>query len=239
MTEGNSPRQPESRLNKSLQTAILIVILLVVLIVGYLIVDIILQFSRPVVGIPGIAGTQIQEALHPTPTIVADPVTVIRQIQSLARLETASYTIEKVITAESGEGPLGFLFQDRLLLVAQGHVIAGVDLSLVGDDDIQVSGASVFLTLPASEIFVATLDNDGTYVYDRQTGLFGQQIDLETLARQEAEHAILEAALSDGILDLAQQNAEAVISRLLEAIGFEDVAFLTGTPSPTQNRGGN
>lgn len=224
-------------LNRVLSLLILVAILLVILVVGYLIIDTILAMREPVVGVPAMFQTQVQQVLNPTPTIVADPVTVIRQVRSLSRLETASFTIEKVITAQSGEGPLGFLFQDKLLLVAQGEVIAGVDLERLGDGDVQVAGSSVFITLPASEIFSATLNNDRTYVYNRQTGLLGQQVDLETLARQEAESAILQAALDEGILNMAQDNAEQVIQKLLEALGFAQVTFIRGTPAPDQNRG--
>lgn len=238
---GSSPpaEQQERRLPVArwAATAVLVAALLVIVIVGYMIVDTLLKLRQPIATVPGAVGTQVQEVLNPTPTIIADPVTVIRQVRSLSRLETASYTIEKVITAESGEGPLGFLFQDRLLLVAQGQVIAGVDLSRMGEGDVQVAGASVFITMPASEVFVATLDNDETYVYERQTGVFGQQIDLETLARQEAERVILEAALEDGILKMAQDNAEQYLTGLMIVLGFDEVVFVTATPAPDQDRG--
>jgi hypothetical protein len=232
-----TPPSKERNSGQLLLGIVFAIVLLGILIVGYLIVDTLLTVQRQALSIPNAAATQVQQVLNPTPTIIADPVTVIRQVQSLSRLETASYTIEKVITAESGEGPLGFLFRDRLLLVAQGDVIAGVDLSLIGPEDISIVGTSVFITLPASEIFVATLDNDSTYVYDRQTGVLGQQVDLETLARQEAERTILEAALEDGILDLAQRNAEQTVQGLLMALGFEEVIFVRGTPAPGQDRG--
>jgi hypothetical protein len=103
---------------------------------------------------------------------------------------------------------------------------------------VQVVGETVYITLPASEIFVATLNNDETYVYDRQTGVLGQQIDLETLARQEAEAEILDAALEDGILDLAQDNAERYVEGLMRGLGFAEVIFTQATPAPNQNRDG-
>lgn len=207
-------------------------VLIMVAVIGYLLIDTALSIRDSVLGGPRGVGTQIDQIVNPTPTIAVDPVTVILEIRALSRLETASYTIEKIITAESGEGPLGFLFRDRLLLVAHGQVIAGVDLGRMSEDDIQVVGDRVFVTLPAAEVFVTTLDNDQTYVYDRETALFGQQVDLETLARQAAEGAILEAALEDGILELAQNNAENVIRTLLLGLGFNEVVFVTATPMP-------
>jgi hypothetical protein len=223
--------------NRLLVSLILAAILLIILVVGFLVVDTIMQLRQPVVGGRGAVATQVQQVINPTPTIIADPETIIRQVQALARLETASYTVEKVITAESGEGAFGFLFRDELLLVAQGQVIAGIDLARMGEGDVRVAGDTVFVTVPAAEVFVSTLDNDATYVYDRRTGLLGQQIDLETLARQEAEQEILSAALEDGILDMAEGNAEIYLTGLMYALGFEEVVFVNATPAPDQNMG--
>jgi hypothetical protein len=82
------------------------------------------------------------------------------------------------------------------------------------------------VTLPDAEVFVATLNNDDSYVYDRTTGLFRKSDpDLETDARQAAEAEILNAALEDGILEQAQVNAEAFIERLLNDLGYDIVIF--------------
>jgi hypothetical protein len=232
-----SPRRQQRSLNRWLVTLILGAVLLLLLVVGYVVVDTVLSLGRATSSVPGAVATQVQQVLNPTPTIIADQQTVVLQVQSLSRLETAAYTIEKVITAESGEGPLGFLFRDKLLLIAQGQVIAGVDLGRMSADDVRIAGDTVYITLPAAEIFVATLDNDSTYVYDRQTAVLGQQVDLETLARQRAEEEILSAALEDGILDLAQKNAESAVGSLIRALGFSDVIFIKGTPGPGQNLG--
>ena len=158
---------------------------------------------------------------------------MVQQVQSLSRLETASYVVEKVITAETGQGALGFLFGDRLLLVAYGDVIAGVDLARFGMEDLQVTPDGVlYMHLPPAEIFVATLDNSRTYVYDRDTGLVGTNADLETAARQEAERLVLEAALEAGILLLADDNARNFLRSLFLGVGFEQVVFVDILPTP-------
>ena len=45
---------------------------------------------------------------------------------------------EKIITAETGQESFAFLLGDRLLFVAHGVVIAGVDLEQLGPDDLRV-----------------------------------------------------------------------------------------------------
>lgn len=187
------------------------------------------EATQPVIELQQGVSTEVSRLLHPTPTIIPDPVTIIQEVQSLARLETIQYSVEKVITAETRQGPFGFLFGDRLLLVAHGSVIAGVDLAEITERDISIDemGAVTF-RLPPAEIFIAALDNEQTYVYDREVGFLRRgDVELESAARLAAEEEILEAALSDGILEQAQVNAEAYLFRLLRSLGFSNVRFIS------------
>lgn len=184
------------------------------------------------------SGTPLIQQPQFTPTVYPSAATIIEDVQALSRLETASYHIEKVITAESGQGPLGFLFGDKLLLIAYGEVIAGVDLSTLGPGDVMVSpDGTVYIRMPAVEIFVATLDNQRTHVYDRRTGVVGANAQLETAARQEAERLILQAAIEEGIELKAKENARTFLRSFVLGFGFENVIFVdvlpTIAPAPT------
>ncbi|NPA06862.1 MAG: DUF4230 domain-containing protein [Chloroflexi bacterium] len=187
---------------------------------------------EPVQAMQASLSTQVAQVLHPTPTIQPDPITIIHQVKQLARLETVQYTIEKVITARTQpEGIWDTLFGDRLIFIAHGIVIAGVDLSKLGPEDIWIEDGVLYVRLPEPEIFIATLDNQKSYVYDREKGLLTKgEVDLETAARKAAEQAILEAALEDGILERARINAEAFLTRLFAELGYPRVRFVYDTP---------
>jgi len=170
--------------------------------------------------------TQVADLLHPTPTIIPDPVTYINEVRALARLETIQYSIEKVITAEISQGTFDFLFGDKLLFVAHGVVIAGIDMEKISPEQMRLENGVLYVTLPPAEIFIATLDNQKSYVYDRETGILNKSVqDLETLARQTAEDEIRRAALEDGILQQAQTNAENYLFRFFQALGYQNVIF--------------
>jgi len=183
---------------------------------------------QPVNDMTGGLATQVSQFLHPTPTVIPDPITIIREVRTLSRLETIEYSIEKVVTADKGGGSLEFLFGDELIFVAHGIVIAGIDLSKLEVDDVWWDDAGVLnVRLPDAEIFISTLDNDKSYIYDRDKGLFTKgDIHLETAARKVAEDAIEEAAREDGILDLAQLNAETYLFRLFRTLKIQDVVFV-------------
>lgn len=221
-------------MSRSYGNLLVIGLLIIAAFTGWGIVNAIREASQRVTAPAAGAATQVQQLFNPTPTIYPDSVTVVRQIRSLARLETAQYTLEKVIAAEQGQGLLGPLFGDRLLFVAHGQVIAGVDLSKLQPNDVTVSpDGRVTIILPAAEIFVSRLDNEKSYVYDRDTGLLTKgDVNLESLARQTAEQELRRGALEDGILNIAQSNAANVVERLLRTLRFTDVIIVVATPQP-------
>lgn len=173
-----------------------------------------------------------------TPTIWLNPATIIHEVLPLSRLETVSYSVEKVVTVEKNQQGLADLLglDEKLLLVAHGKVIAGIDLSEVRLEDITVTDKTVILALPEPQIFVSTLDNDQSYVYDHERGMlnrvFQEQSEMETMARRAAEAAIEQAALEDGILETAKLNGEQYLRSLILALGYNDVFFVDAVQHP-------
>jgi hypothetical protein len=154
-----------------------------------------------------------------------DQPTVVRQIQQLQRLETVSYTMDKIISGELGNAYLPkFLAGDRLLLVVHGEVIGGINLAGLQPGDVQIQGQKVSIHLPPAEILSTRIDNVRTRVYSRDTGLFtSPDPNLESEVREEAERQLRQAALQDGILKVAADNARSTISGMLKGFGFREV----------------
>lgn len=162
-----------------------------------------------------------------TVSIDVSQPTVVDRIQRLQRLETVVYTVDKLVTG-SRENPVlpDFLAGDRLLMMVHGEVVAGIDFANLKPDDVRIDGKQIHLHLPAAQIFSTRLDSGKTRVYSRQTGwLVPSDPNLETQVRQEAERQMQDAALADGILKTAQQNAAATIASLLQGLGFEKIDF--------------
>jgi hypothetical protein len=162
-----------------------------------------------------------------TTTFDTSTPVVVGAIQRLSRLETVVYSLDTVVEGDRSLPMLpDALTGDKILLVVHGESIAGVDLSLLKREDVIVDPAtrSVHVTLPASQIFVTTLDNRHTRVYARTTGLLVPvDPNLETETRSKAEGQLQQAALADGILDAARKNARATVTTLLYSLGFAHV----------------
>jgi hypothetical protein len=153
--------------------------------------------------------------------------TVVDRIQRLQRLETVVYTVDKIVTGAK-ENPIfpDFLAGDRLLMLVHGEVIAGIDFTDLKPGDVRLNGKQIQLHLPAPQVFRTRIDSAKTRVYSRQTGLLvPTDPNLETQVRQEAERQLQDAAMADGILRTAQQNAASTIRSLLQGLGFEKIDF--------------
>jgi hypothetical protein len=158
-------------------------------------------------------------------TIDTSLPTVVNKIQRLQRLETVSYSLDKIVEGER-QSPIlpDFLVGDKLLLVVHGSVVAGIDLSQLKTSDVHIDGRSIQVHLPASQIFVTSLDNTKTRVYSRTTGLLvPEDPNLESEVRAKAQEQIQLAALADGILVTASKNARTTVTSMLLGLGFENV----------------
>lgn len=174
--------------------------------------------------------TRAPTAPRSTHTVIVPRPDVLRAVRDLARLESVSFHMERVIDLhETQTRVLGLVnADDAILLVAVGEVVAGVDLGRLAADDVVWQGdrRAVTLTLPAPEVFFAHLDEARTYVHHRSTDLLARRQEaLETRARQEASRAIRSAALEAGLLPRAQRNAEATLRGLLGSMGVAEVTL--------------
>ncbi|HEY0162256.1 MAG TPA: DUF4230 domain-containing protein [Edaphobacter sp.] len=154
---------------------------------------------------------------------------VVQRIQKLSRLETVAYSLDTIVEGSRSSAVLpDLLAGDRILLVVHGQAIAGIDLGQLRPEDIHITEnngvRSVHVTLPTSQLFSTTLDNQHTRVYARSTGiLVPVDQNLETETRARAEKQLQQTALTDGILDAARKNARATVTTLLYSLGFQQV----------------
>jgi hypothetical protein len=155
---------------------------------------------------------------------------VVQKIQRLNRLETVVYSIDTVVEGSKSSVVLpDLLAGDRILLVVHGQSIAGIDLAQLRPEDVRITdkdgGQSIHVTLPPSQLFLTSIDNQHTRVYVRSTGLLvPADPNLETDTRAKAEQQLQASALADGILDTASKNARATITTLLYGLGFHEVS---------------
>lgn len=178
---------------------------------------------------------------EPVETITREGV--VTQIQQLNRLHTVAFSVDTVITSER-PGSWMKLWQDeqKALFIAHGRVEAGVDLSALTPEMVQViqptqtitdaedeqaannalasAMPQINITLPPTEIFSVYLDD--IEIYDWQTGAFGMmQVDPKILdeAQSMAKKEVLERACRGDVMTMALQNAQTQLQQLFALTG--------------------
>jgi len=171
--------------------------------------------------------TQVSDLIHPTPTVIPDPVTYINQIQALARLETIQYSVQQVVEVDDKQGTFAFLYGTKMLIQVKGKVIAGIDMQKLQPGDMQFQANVLYVKLPPAEVFVTSIDENKTQIWNIQNGIFTRpDPNLVIDGLQGAQDKILQAALDDGILDQAQKNAEAYLIKFFAALGYQNTIFV-------------
>lgn len=165
--------------------------------------------------------TRVTTTVRPTPSVV-------RAVRDLARLETASFHMERVIDLrETQSRAFGLIeAEDAILLVAAADVTAGVDLAGLRDEDVvhDAARSRVTLTLARPTVLSTRLDSEHTFVHSRTTDLLARrQEQLESRARQEAERTLAAGAVEAGLLRRAEDNAARTITSLARSMGYADV----------------
>jgi hypothetical protein len=161
-----------------------------------------------------------------TPTFTPTPVVVDPKLRALGRLETAQYVMQVVIDLEREPGNLWqqAFGTDQLLLIAEGQVVAGFDLTKITEDDILIQDESVSLTLPPPELLYFGVDEDKTYVYERKTGFLTKPDEtLETEARRRAQAEVVNWALDHQVFDKAEEFGVFYLDSFLRSLGFTEV----------------
>jgi hypothetical protein len=141
---------------------------------------------------------------------------------------TIQYKLQNVSVVEERDASwIVRLFGDnRVVLVATGEVMAGVDMSLLGEDDVTVEGTTVKLIMPPAEILSVRLVPGESWVYDRTLNILKPNWQLELQAQQQAEQSLREWSIDNGILEQAEQVFTSRIEAFLRRLGFTEVTIL-------------
>lgn len=178
------------------------------------------------------------ESKPPEPKVETRSV-VIQQVRQASELTTAVFTMEAVVPTQQDAAIGGVVIgTTKLLYIARGEVRAGVDLSALQPESVQVLGDTVRLKLPAPKILDKKIDVARSSVYDYNRGPLGLGPDvapnLQKLAQEEALKKIQLAACSDGILDKANDRAKLAVTSLIRISGIKQVIVEPQPGNPQQ-----
>jgi hypothetical protein len=152
-----------------------------------------------------------------------DSMGVVTQVKKLDQLVTVKYSIQRIVGIKVEHQPVG---EESILLMVEGQVLAGVDLSSLTPRDVQiVGGRRSSVTIPRAKVMHVFLDEHKVKVWDRHitwwTPWIAPDPDLEHRARLTALDDIKAAAIEMGILEDAQRNAQSAIQSFLNTLNLD------------------
>jgi hypothetical protein len=205
---------------------------LVWLLIGLVIIGVVLvlfvkgYFSLPPGLVSAITG-------GPSP-ITIQATTILDKIQSLSQLTVTRFSYSSVITAQRDLPPLlAGIYGDKLVMVAVGHVNAGIDMRQLSSSSVTGDADAMTIRLPPPQLLECFLNEQASTIVSRDTGLFARpapNLDLES--RRYAVHQFRDMALKDDILNEVQKNAQAAIRAFVANLGVKSVTVVTTQPDP-------
>lgn len=143
----------------------------------------------------------------------------VEPIQNLAELVTTRYNYSQIVTGQSDmPAALAALYGEELVLVAVGHIEAGIDVSQITQEDVVYDATTQTLTvnLPSPRLRACFLDESRSYIAERRSGIFAQtNRSLEESTREYALRQFRDDAIENGILEEAANEVLGVMQGFL------------------------
>nr|WP_297162836.1 DUF4230 domain-containing protein [uncultured Dysgonomonas sp.] len=164
------------------------------------------------------------------PTITSHTM-VVQQIEEMGKLEVVKYNIQDMMEYEKVRQ---WLPNSKATLKIVGEVIACVDLTIVGENDIVTSGDSISLMLPLPEICHYKIDHSRSRVYNMEYGLW-ESAEIVEDAYKNAEQQIYQQAQNMGIEKESRENTIKVLTPIFRAMGFTKIYIGFKSPAGKSN----
>ena len=164
----------------------------------------------------------------PAPTPTPTPTPILIERKDLGKMVTIQYKLQTVSVVEEKDASwIIRLFGDnKVVLVAAGKVLAGVDMTQLTQEDIVVSDTAVKIVMPPAEILSVHLVPGESWVYDRKLNILKPNWQLELQAQEQAEASLRGWSIENGILAQAEEVFTSRIEAFLRRLGFTEVTIL-------------
>jgi len=155
-------------------------------------------------------------------------------IREMGNLASTEYTITKLVKASDDK--TWYKIGDRKILIScRATIKAGVDLSKLTKDDVEISGKKITLRLPEPTVLSLNMAPENIKVEHQEIGMLRTGFDnaeRDALLRQ-AEVQINKSIDELGILNTAKQHSSLFLDQFLRKLGFTEVTIQYGPKTST------
>ena len=146
-------------------------------------------------------------------------------IEDIGDLVTVEYNYTDILTYKDSLTLMDMKipFTDKSYIIKyNGYIKAGIDLSKAVVKD--VSDTKVELEVPKATITDSVLDEKSMVILDQKNNIFNPLDlgDYQDTLKKELNARELKAK-KDGILERAQDNADKILRKMLQSLGYKDI----------------
>ena len=152
--------------------------------------------------------------------VIDKTATVVEEIRKISEFTSACYYEEMVLGYKKKK-------KDEMVLIANGKVRAGFDLSSIEPDDVIINGDSLFVVLEPAKIFDIIINPSGYDVFVEKGKWSHDQM---TTIKDDARNKLAANANAYGILDKATEYGTEKLSAILKAFGYKEVVVSIKEP---------
>ena len=150
---------------------------------------------------------------------------VIERVRSISELNTVEMYFNEIIDFENAKFFNSFeipFTQKSFIFTVKARVKAGIDLSSIKEEDVEIDGKRLVLRL--DEPVITSGEILSYKAYDEKDGLFNEVTTEDTLKALELfEKDLRKQAAENGIIEKAKENAEQTIEGIFMMSGYEQV----------------
>lgn len=176
------------------------------------------------------------------PVVIDETPLVISEIRKIAELHTANLYCEVVADSvvispaeaamiamrNAGVFPIipstVFTGSKKMVVIAKGRVIAGLDLSSLNEKNIRVKNDSVWITLPTAKILEIITNPSDFEIFTEEGDWNSNEINA---VKQKAVGIMRTEAINRGLTNQANDRAKKLMEDFLKASGFVYVEIRT------------
>jgi hypothetical protein len=155
-------------------------------------------------------------------------------LQKMSDLATSEYVVTKLIKANDNK--TWYKVGDRKILMScKATIVAGIDMSLISEKNINIDGNRISLTLPHAKLLYININPEDIKTEYQDVSMFrtnfSSQERNELAAR--AENQIRGSADSLGVFTTAETNAAIFINNFLRKEGFQQININFNSKNPS------
>jgi Protein of unknown function (DUF4230) len=161
----------------------------------------------------------------------------ILALREMSDLVTVEYVVTKIIKANDNQ--TWYKAGDRKILMScRASIKAGIDLSAIQADNINLTDKSITLQIPPAKIIALDMPAENIVVEYQDIDLFRSPFkagERDALAAQ-AEAQIRSGTEAMGLLQSAEANAKQVLTDFLKRLGYTDIIIQTASNQLNNNK---